>query len=151
MQDVKHKPTAVFEQPTDKLVAVGSYYGRITNGLAASRVNIKKWSDEIADLELKAADIQDTLNDMYSAAFVEAATAVNKETGKLQNPNLDSQRAATTVELCDSSDYVRTRSEHRNLLREIQIKKNSMTCEHERRGDLRSEIDLLRLLTVDHD
>ena len=135
---------AVFEQSTDKLVSMGSFFKRVTTGLAASRANIKRWSDEIADLELKAAEIHDTLNDMYSAAFVEAATTLNKETGKLQNPNIDSQKAATRVKLLEQR-YDVHEFEHRETLRDIQKKKNAITCEHERRGDLKAEIEILKL------
>jgi hypothetical protein len=125
--------------------AVSPTLNRIRDGLEKSRRSIKTLSDEIADRELIAAGVQDTLDEIYAEAFVEAASETNKETGKLQNPNLDSQKAATTIKLI-ARHYDAHKLEHREILNQIQKKKNEITCEHERRGDLRTEVQLLQLL-----
>ena len=125
-------------------VALGAIISRITTALAAGRANIKQWSDEIADLELLARENQDSLNILWSEAFVSAATETNKMTGKLVNPNIDSQKAATMQKLPEK--YI----EHQNDLWQYQLsiqkKKNAIVCEHERRGDLKTEVELLKLL-----
>jgi predicted transcriptional regulator len=125
--------------------AVSPTLNRIRDGLEKSRKSIKTLSDEIADKDLEAIGLQDSINIAYSSAFVQAATEVG-ENGKLINPNLDSQKSATVIKLADWDKYSETVEKYRKLLNEIQKKKNEITCEHERRGDLKSEIDLLRLL-----
>lgn len=126
-------------------IAIGAILKRITTGLEASRANIKTWSDQIAELDVEATERQDDINQFNAEAFVEAATELNTN-GKLVNPNIDSQKAAVIVKLSRSDSYESMRMMHRELLKKIQIKKNAIVCEHERRGDLKTEVELLRLL-----
>ena len=124
----------------------GSILRRITVGLQAARSNIKTWSDDVAEKELEASGKKDELDKIFSDALVEAATVVDKTTQKLANPNADAQKAAASRKLEDNPDYVEKRQKHRQLLKDIQVKKNSITCEHERRGDLKTEVELLKAL-----
>jgi hypothetical protein len=135
------KPSVVGPVLTDK----ADY---ILKALRDCRNHIKVLSDEIADLDLVAWDRHDTLEAMKAEAFVEAATEVNEQTGKLRNPNIDSQKAAAVLKL-DATDYDDIDLDYHKVLTAIQKKKNTITCEHERRGDLRTEVELLKLLTAE--
>ena len=117
----------------------------IIEDLARSREAIKRLSDEIADEEQIVADIQDTMAVMYAEAFVTAATEINQQTGKLVNPNIDSQKAATLIQL-QKVRYDMHQLELWDHQKAIQKKKNAIVCEHERRGDLKTEAQLLQLL-----
>ena len=129
-------------------VALGAIISRITQALAAARANIKQWSDELAYEDKITAEIQDTMNVMYAEAFVSAATETNKMTGKLVNPNIDSQKAATTLKL-QKVRYDAHQDELWEHQQIVQRKKNAIVCEHERRGDLKTEVELLKLLGME--
>jgi hypothetical protein len=124
----------------------GSILRRITVGLQAARSNIKTWSNDVAEKDLEASGLKDVLDEIESDALIDAATATNDETGKLKNPNLDAQKAAMRQALNSNGDYTKNRLEYREVLRDIQRKKNAITCEHERRGDLKTEVELLKAL-----
>lgn len=124
----------------------GSILRRITVGLQAARSNIKTWSNDVAEKELEAAKLKDELELFHSDAFVDAATELNPETQKLANPNIDAQKAATTKSLSANDEYTGKLLKYREVLRDIQRKKNAIVCEHERRGDLKTETELLRVL-----
>lgn len=117
----------------------------ILRSLRDSRNNIKVLSDQIADKENAAAAILDQLNKARAEAFVNAATAI-KPDGKLVNPNIDSQRAASELALDKIEGFTDALGVHREMLKAIQKAKNTVTCEHERRGDLKTEADLLKFL-----
>ena len=116
----------------------------IFDALKTSRDTILTLSNEIAQLELLAKDRKGDLDFEHAEAFVEAATELNPETGKLTNPNIDAQKAAMCIKLNKSEGYGCDRVQHAELLRDIQLKKNTIIYEHERRGDLRTEADFLK-------
>ena len=115
---------------------------RIKIGLQNARKEILKLSDQIADDDLSIAELQDKFDEARSDAFVEAATATDEKTNKLVNPNLDAQRAAVVVALKKNDDYKNDLKDHRELLKARQKKKNRVICEHEKRGDLKTELDM---------
>jgi len=118
----------------------------ILKSLRDARNHILVLSNEIALEEISAKEIHDELNADYSSALIDVTTEINQQTGKLVYPNVDSQKAAVAVVLSDDENYQLKLLEHRELLKDIQKKKNTITCEHERRGDLRNQIDLLKVL-----
>jgi len=126
-------------------VALGAIISRITQALAAARANIKQWSDELAYEDKITAEIQDTMSTMYATAFVSATTEINQQTGKLVYPNIDSQKAATIMKL-QKLRYDAHQDELWEHQQTVQKKKNAIVCEHERRGDLKTEVELLKLL-----
>jgi hypothetical protein len=126
-------------------IAVGAIIKRITSDLAKSRDDIKKWSDEIADKEHEAAKVMDAITLAYSSAFTDAARAMN-DMGKLLNPNIDAQKASAYIALNQFDGYGKAVEQHRQLQEDIQILKNSNTKEHEKRGDLKTEVELLKLI-----
>jgi hypothetical protein len=146
MQKNDESVGVAYERQADELATMSPFFKRIVLGLAAARTNIKTWSDEIADLDLKAAQLNDDINNTYSRAFVWAVTAKDESTGKLLNPNIDSQKSATQNELSADNEYMMTVNKHREILKQIQLKKNAIICEHERRGDLKAEIEVLRVM-----
>lgn len=116
----------------------------IFDALKTSRAAILTLSNEIAQLELLAEDRKGDLDFEHAEAFVEAAIELNPETGKPTNPNLDAQKAATLIKLNKSESYECDRVQYAELLRDIQLKKNTIIYEHELRGDLRTEADFLK-------
>ena len=135
------KPSVVGPVLTDK----ADY---ILKALRDCRNHIKVLSDEIAELEVAIAAGKGELDYFRAKYLVDAATMTNSA-GKLTFPNLDSQRAAVKIAAHDSVDYQQQAAAHLTLLKEIQKKKNTIVCEHERRGDLKNEIELLKLLTAE--
>ena len=134
------KPSLVSTVLTDK----ADY---ILKSLRDSRNHILALSNEIALDEISANTIRDELNADYSAALIDVSTEINQQTGKLVYPNLDSQKGAVAVALNDDEEYQLKLLKHREALASIQKKKNAIVCLHERRGDLKNEIQLLELLT----
>jgi hypothetical protein len=121
----------------------------ILKNLRDARNKIKDLSDQIADKELEAAQVNDQLNLARAQAFVKAATDVSKVSGKLINPNIDSQKAACEIILKKVDGYEDALLAHREMLTSIQKMKNEITCQHERRGDLKSKIQLLQLIATE--
>jgi len=124
---------------------------QILRDLRNSRNHIKSLSDAIAETEYEAAGVMDQLNLAKAQAFVKAATEVSKITGKLINPNLDSQKAASEIMLRDVEGYEAALDAHRDMLKVVQKMKNEIVCEHERRGDLKIRVELLKLLSTEVD
>ena len=141
MNQVELKPSVVGPVLTDK----ADY---ILKALRTSRNNIKVLSDQIAENEVAATSVKGELEHFQAKYFVEAATTLN-QAGKLVYPNLDSQKAAVEVAIHESIDYQQLSATRLELLKEIQKKKNTIVCEHERRGDLKTEVELLKLLTAE--
>ncbi len=135
------KPSVIGPVLTDK----ADY---ILRSLRDARNHIKVLSDEIAENEVAATALKGDLDHFQAKCFVEAATTLN-EVGKLRFPNLDSQKAAVEVALHDSTGYQQMIATRADLLKEIQVKKNTITCEHERRGDLKTEVELIALLMAE--
>jgi hypothetical protein len=134
------KPSVVGPVLTDK----ADY---ILKALRDCRNHIKVLSDEIADKECEAAAVQDELAKAKAKAFVDAAT-VTRPDGKLAFPNIDAQKAQAELTV-HTDEYDAALAAHRHMLNEIQKWKNLITCEHERRGDLKNEIELLKLLATE--
>jgi hypothetical protein len=141
MNQIELKSSVVGVVMTDKA-------DQILKALRTSRNNIKVLSDQIADKECGAKAVEDQLKIAQAEAFVKAATATRQD-GKLVNPNIDSQKAASEIILKEVDGYDATLDAHRDMLKEIQVKKNTIVCEHERRGDLKTEVELLKLLMAE--
>jgi hypothetical protein len=141
MNQIELKPSVVGVVMTDKA-------DQILKALRTSRNNIKVLSDQIAENEVAATAVKGELEHFQAKCFVEAATTLN-QVGKLVYPNLDSQKAAVEMAIHESTDYQQLSATRFELLKEIQIKKNTIVCEHERRGDLKTEVELLKLLAAE--